>query len=60
MSQITPYIPYYCFRPNKLIRYYQKRFDDGAGHTATLNIAVYENKHKEIVEAVAQVIWDKV
>jgi hypothetical protein len=60
MSKITPFIPYYCFRPNKFIRYYQKRFDDGAGHTATLNIAVYENKHKEIVEAVAQVIWDKV
>jgi uncharacterized protein (DUF927 family) len=60
MSKITPFLPYYIAPPNKFIRYYQKRFDDGAGHAATLNIAVYENKHKEIVEAVAQVIWDNI
>ena len=60
MSKIKPFLPYYIASPNKFVRYYQKRFDDGAGHTATLNIAVYINKHKETVEAVAQVIWDKI
>ena len=60
MSKITPFLPYYIAPPNKFIRYYQKRFDDGAGHTAILNIAVYTNKHKETVETVAQVIWDNI
>jgi len=60
MSKITPFLPYYIAPPNKFVRYYDKRFDDGVGHTATLRIAVYVNKHKETVETVAQVMWDKI
>jgi len=58
MSNIVPCLPYYCKPPNKFIRYYQKRFE-GEHHSATLNIAVYLDKHKEEKETIAQVIWDE-
>lgn len=53
-----PYLPVYHRSPNKFIRYETKRFDDGVGHTATLTIAVYIDKHNEKQEMVAQVKWD--
>lgn len=58
MSEIIPYLPYYCKPPNKLLRYYEKRFE-GEHHSATLNIAVYLDKNKIEKEATAQVIWDE-
>jgi hypothetical protein len=56
---MKPHIPVYHRPPNKFIRYEIKPFDDGAGHTATLRIAVFKDKHGDTQEMVAQVIWDK-
>jgi len=58
MNNIKPYLPHYIRPPNKFLRYEQERFDDGCGHTATLNIAVFFNKNKSEERCVAQVIWN--
>jgi hypothetical protein len=60
MNSIKPFLPHYHRPPNKFVRYYEKRFDDGAGHTATLRIAVFLNKKGKEEECVAQVMWDEI
>lgn len=55
---IKPYIPVYCRPPNKLIRYEMRPFDDGAGHTGMLRVAIFLDKKKHHREMVAQVRWD--
>jgi hypothetical protein len=49
--------PIYCRPPNKFLRYEDRPFDDNAGHTATLRIAIFKDKHGVAQEMVAQVVW---
>jgi hypothetical protein len=53
------FIPFYKAHPNRFDRYEIRTFDDGAGHTATLRIALFYDKNKKAKEMVAQVIWDQ-
>lgn len=55
---MEPYIPVYHRPPNKFLRYEERRFDDGAGHTGTERIALYQDKNGKQREETAQVIWD--
>lgn len=55
---MTPHLPIYHRPPNKFLRYEERRFDDGAGHTGTLRIAVFLDKSGKEREETAQVIWD--
>jgi hypothetical protein len=55
---MTPYHPIYHRAPNKFLRYENRRFDDGAGHTATMRIAIFKDKSGAEQEMTAQVIWD--
>lgn len=52
------YLPIYHRSPNKFIRYEERRFDDGAGHTGVKRIAIYQDKSGKEREETAQVIWD--
>jgi hypothetical protein len=52
------FILFYKEPPNKFSHFETRRFDDGAGHTATLRIAHFHDKNKKPKEMVAQVIWD--
>lgn len=44
--------------PNKLIRYEERQFDDGVGHTAIITVAIYLDKNKTEREVDAYVKWD--
>ena len=55
---MEPYIPTYHRKPNKFLRYEERRFDDGDGHTGTVRIAVYQDRNGNQREETAQVIWD--
>lgn len=52
------YTPIYCRKPNGLIIYYFKHFDDGAGHTGIEKIALYYDKNKKEKEMTACIFWD--
>jgi hypothetical protein len=55
--RIKPYIPYYNLVLCKLLRYEIRPFDDNAGHTADLRIAIFLDKKGNEKEAIAQVMW---
>lgn len=56
---MTTFLPIYHRAPNKFIRYEERRFDDGAGHTATMRIAIFKDKNGAEQEMTAQVMWDE-
>jgi len=55
---VSSYTPIYKRLPNKFIRYEERAFDDGAGHKAILNIAIFSDKKNTIQEMVAHVNWN--
>jgi len=55
---MQPYIPIYCRPPNKFLKYIERRFDDGYGHTGTERVAVFLDKKGRNCEMTAQIIWD--
>jgi hypothetical protein len=57
-DRMDPYRPIYHRPPNKFLRYEERRFDDGAGHTGIKRIALYLDKSGTQREETAQVIWD--
>lgn len=58
-DEVKPYLPIYTRPPNKFVRYEERQFDDGVGHTATLRYAIFIDKNGKQQEMIAQVIWDK-
>lgn len=52
-----PYIPIWKRPPNTFLKYEERPFDDGHGHSAVLRIAVYKDKKGNVKEEVAQVKW---
>ena len=56
-EQTMIYRPYYSSPPNQVTKQWKERFDDGAGHTATLIKVEYTDGKKSRV-AVAHVVWD--
>jgi hypothetical protein len=57
IKQIEVHKPVYSSPPNKLLRYEESDFDDGAGHQAIIRTAIYLNKHGQEKTMVAQVMW---
>jgi hypothetical protein len=55
---MNAFLPIYTRPPNKLLRYELRNFDDKAGNTGKLRLAIYNDKHGKQQEAVAQVLWD--
>lgn len=58
-DKIIPYYPIYARAPNKLLRYEERPFDDGYGHTGIERLAIFLDSNKKQQEMTAQVIWDK-
>lgn len=57
-KKIETFLPIYTRPPNKLLRYELSNFDDKAGNTAKLRIAIYTDKRGKQQEVVSQVLWD--
>jgi len=52
------YKPIYCRKPNELIMYYYRAFDDGVGHKGIEKVALYFDKNKKEKEMTACIIWE--
>lgn len=57
IPKIKPFYPKWSQGKNKLIRFEDRPFDDGVGHTATITWAIYSDKNDETQEMVAYVKW---
>lgn len=53
------YIPIYNRRPNKLLRYVERRFDYGYSQVGTERIAIFVDKKGKEHEMIAQILWDE-
>jgi len=56
-DKVEPYVPVFNRGQNSLLRYEERPFDDGVGHTATLVVAIFLDKNKKQQEMVTQVKW---
>lgn len=52
------YIPPYKRPPNKFIRFEERRFDDGHGHTGLAKYAHFMDKNNKPQEMMVWIKWD--
>lgn len=58
-DKIEPFLPHYARPPNKVLEYFDERFDDGVGHTGVIRkVKYFDSKNKKETITTAQVIWD--
>lgn len=58
-SEIKPFYPVYCRSPNKLVRYEDRPFYDGHGHSGVVTVAIFNDKNGNIQEMDAFVKWNQ-
>jgi hypothetical protein len=58
--KIQPHLPVWVRPPNKLVRTYDKPFDDGYGHSGIVTVKVFLDKNGKEQEVDAYIKWDKV